>query len=338
MIFIGAGVPVAFGIAPLIEMTKIIRDKITKENQTYVDQINQVIERLEANGFVGDIENVLSVLEAMKNPERVYAEIGPKVAALEVAGTLAPMVDIDPLIKSIKLNIKQLCSSPDYDKATAFYNPLLKQLSKMTHIGTEAEEAKRFKSMIVTANYDITIEETLEARGTNYYDGFSFNEARKIPVFSKSWPQISGLPGSINLVKIHGSVDYYLEQEGIIVKDRAITKLGRDKKRSELLVYPAGEKSITSTPYYDLYSIFRTELFLGKFMICLGFSFRDFAIRNIVSDWLSINSNAKLILYARHADANRSQFPSEFQSRIITENVDFTASTPISDITTHLHY
>src|SRR5881397_3459296 len=65
------------------------------------------------------------------------------------------MVDIDPLIKSIKLNIKQLCSSPDYDKATAFYNPLLKQLSKMTHIGTEAEEAKRFKSMIVTTNYDI---------------------------------------------------------------------------------------------------------------------------------------------------------------------------------------
>jgi hypothetical protein len=322
MIFIGAGVPVAFGIPPLIEMTKTIRKNISSSNGAQASQISLVSEQLEKLGFPADIENVLSVLEAMRNPNRIFQEVGPKIAALQYTGPVESITPIDPLVEAIKMQIKSLCSSPDYQKAVDFYRSFIQKVSNMPRYAG-GEDMGRFKSIIVTTNYDITIEEALKAAGVVYYDGFSAVDGRDERVFSSNWPQVSGLGYNVNLVKLHGSIDYYKEPDGAIIKDRSLSRLGMASKRVELLVYPAGEKSITSTPFYDLYSMFRAELFKRTRAVALGFSFRDFAIRNIFSDWLSLDPRARLILYARNASRNRSLFPENVRSQVISEDKDF---------------
>jgi hypothetical protein len=103
--------------------------------------------------------------------------------------------------------------------------------------------------------------------------------------------------------------------------------IGRQKTRNEALIYPAGEKSITTYPFYDLYYRFREHL-KGDFRaLALGFSFRDLAIRNIFVDWLRRTPKAKLLVYARSARSREELFPSDVRSRVLLKDVDFNSPT-----------
>lgn len=305
MIFIGAGVPLVFGVPGLTEMTRIVMNRL-KDDGSMVEQIKLVCDRLANRGFQTDIENVLTVLEAIVHPYTVYSEIGPKIAALEISGTIKAVTDIEKLTAAIKKSVKDLCLNPDWEKAQLFYDGLFKALNHIGKINGSYKTMNVLKGTIVTTNYDMSIEESLQHSGMQIFDGFEYNNAKREQVFTGKWMTDDADPESgVNLVKIHGSVDYYKLEDNTIIRDPSSVRLGRERRRQELLIYPAGEKSITSTPYYDLYSMFRHQLLKGDHAVALGFSFRDFAIRNIFADWLSLNPRARLIVYSLHADRIR---------------------------------
>ncbi len=324
MIFIGAGLPVAFGIPALSQMTSNVMEYV-KSDANDLKQIELVIKALEKKGFATDIENVLTVLESIKDPAKVYQEIGPKVAAFDNESMIEKVTDVDVLVSKIKQRIKELCSYAEYEKACDFYTYLLRKTIKIKSIRGSPEQAQMLNGLIVTTNYDITIEESLQRLKYALYDGFSYNSQRTELTFNNNWPEVSG--ANVLFVKLHGSIDYYKEQDGTIVRDRSTGRLGPPRKREDILVYPAGEKSITSTPFYDLYTKFRSELFKRKTALVLGFSFRDFALRNIFTDWLKQTVEATLVLYSRSASKTVDLFPIDVRPKIVAKNVDFNDKT-----------
>jgi hypothetical protein len=321
MIFLGAGVSVLFGIPSLSDMTDTIYRGLTDENR---DQIEIVRESLKSFGFSADIENVLTVLEAMKDPLRISEEIGPVVASFKSVEAIETVAHLPELIRTVKIQIRDLCSKPDQDKADTFFQNLWESLRRLHIFGGQNADLWSFAGTFVTTNYDLTFEDAFFHHLRHpVYDGFEHDSSKGAYVFKGNWPNIQQPPHK-NLVKLHGSIDYYLQDSSDVIKDRAITSYGRSKPRHELLIYPAGGKSITTTPYYDLYWKFRDLLRHGNRALVLGFSFRDYAIRNIFSDWLSLNANAKLVIYSRSATKSKQLFPdTSIRDRIIARDLEF---------------
>lgn len=56
----------------------------------------------------------------------------------------------------------------------------------------------------------------------------------------------------------------------------------------------------------------------------MGFSFRDFAIRNIFTDWLALKPNAHLFIYGRTGKIARELFTDNLlKKRISARNIEF---------------
>lgn len=306
----------AFGVPSLVEMTKIVKESLPTSSPE-ANQFDMVSNELASQGFSTDIENVLSALEALMDPGRIREEIGPKVAALSGGKPLDVICNISELTSRIKQKIKELCTDADFEKAKQFYQMLFEACGASVRKQGGIPGIDLFQTTFVTTNYDVTIEESFDILGIGYSDGFVWDDIRKQLVFAAAWG------AGRHLLKMHGSVDYHQNEQGLVVKDRAKEKIGRPRKMQDILVYPAGEKSITTYPYYELYYRFYEELKNQSRVLTLGFSFRDYAIRNLFVDWLRRRRDARLINYSRSARKQHQLFPSDVSDRVISRDKNF---------------
>ena len=113
MIFVGAGVSSAFGIPTMPGLSQMVYQNFSPGSSERT-QMDIVYSALAKYGFSNDIETVLTVLEALEKGGDIYRDIGPKMATLEVTGTIQVVMNISALIANLRNTIKDILPEPPF--------------------------------------------------------------------------------------------------------------------------------------------------------------------------------------------------------------------------------
>lgn len=155
---------------------------------------------------------------------------------------------------------------------------------------------------IFTTNYDQFSEKALDNLGFFYNNGFSGTCLRKFNPNSYNYIFVENmnlkkdvwgkLSHYFNLYKIHGSINWVLEDEEIIEKPVELCQADR------IMIYPTPQKdrSTLMTPYSDLMRNMQQIISKNNsVLVTLGYSFSDDHINRIILNSLS-NPTFKLIV------------------------------------------
>ena len=143
---------------------------------------------------------------------------------------------------------------------------------------------------IFTTNYDLLLEQALEAQRVPYFDGFVGSDSAFLDLESMAEDD---LPARwARLWKIHGSINWWMN-------DKKKIRRSRDKQPGEqLLIYPSHLKYDESRqmPYYAMLDRLRVFLRSGQcVLLTCGYSFGDEHINAYIAQGLSGNPDAACI-------------------------------------------
>jgi len=160
------------------------------------------------------------------------------------------------------------------------------------------------KANIVTTNYDLYSEKTLDQLGITYTNGFSgfveryFNPsifnyalAEQMDISSFKWNIIDNF---IYLFKIHGSVNWLeVEETTKLFNVKEVQDVNYDKLKEEnnIMIYPSPIKQNSSlgSPYSDLFREFQKRITQNEsVLVTMGYSFSDEHINNLIYQALTI--------------------------------------------------
>ena len=152
--------------------------------------------------------------------------------------------------------------------------------------GPAFRQSAGHKICLVTTNYDRSVEIGARFNDVNVDDGFETVDGREIV----PWKGIDAT-SALQLLKIHGSTDWYHGSDGRVYKLRhpmplygnlAVVDNGNQELRMKsALVLPTQEKRVNQPPYPDLVTRFRNAAQASDLAIFLGTSLRDPDIMDI---------------------------------------------------------
>ncbi|MGG1688396.1 SIR2 family protein [Pseudalkalibacillus sp. NRS-1564] len=231
----------------------------------------------------------------------------------------------------------------DYELYNKLYDGLLKELKdsiintkeddEKTAINTYAklfnllfsvrQDSKHQPLNLFTTNYDLLVERTLESISAHYINGFSgvVNRLFDPSVFRlryvddenryrEKWDPVSRFA---RLYKLHGSINWSFEEEGISEKIGNIN-FGAGK---ESVIYPTIDKHTQSlqTPYSELFREFSMHLQKpDTTMVIMGYGFPDEHINQLIQQALS-NETFNLIIFGDLKEEGLNQFYNRNQNK-----------------------
>ena len=157
---------------------------------------------------------------------------------------------------------------------------------------------------VFTTNYDTLFEQAAREDGFVVIDGFSFSFPRTfsgrnfdLDIVNRERTRLKGeenfIPNVLHLLKLHGSVDWFLESEGVI--EQRVGRLSDEP----LIIYPSSEKYAASydQPYFEMMSRFQAALRKDNtLLIVLGFGFADKHINNAIIEAVRQNPGFHLLI------------------------------------------
>jgi len=162
---------------------------------------------------------------------------------------------------------------------------------------------RRAAVKLFTTNYDTLLEDALALCGVSTWDGFdggavAFRSYR----FGAPEPK-SGF--GAHIVKLHGSIDWHLDEEGRVWRVRAGDLYPTADRR--VLIYPQSTKYAATQrdPFSAQFDIFRRQLCAGggHVLVTCGYSFGDEHINDEISAAMSRGDNdAALIAFVSEAN------------------------------------
>lgn len=196
----------------------------------------------------------------------------------------------DQIYETIKVNV-----SYNYDN------------TKMNHIAVINDLNDRLshesKLNIITTNYDLMVEEAAALDGYTIFDGFTFE---RNPIFDAdmfNWNLVKSVPNLntkeniyrkkvMNLLKIHGSIDWFRGDDQKIHR-------GMTSNKKPLMIFPSSNKYMQSyeDPYFELFTEFQSLLRRSNtLLITSGFSFADNHIAQMIMDALRNNESLRCLV------------------------------------------
>ena len=176
------------------------------------------------------------------------------------------------------------------------------------------------KVTIVTTNYDLFNEYSLENNRIVYSTGFENNLHRKFDVnlfrsrvvddtnrYKDVWQPTYK---EANLLKIHGSINWTSDEEGQLIQKDNI-----DKTDGEIVIYPTmlKHKQTAQAPYSELFREFANILQVpNTTLIVMGYGFPDEHINNIISQNLK-NQDFNLIVFGDKTEKKMGEFFEDFK-------------------------
>ncbi len=326
MLFLGAGASSAFGIPTMQELTKKSEDVLKEKG--FNQELATAYNALTKFQIIPDFESILTVFESLRSPVEAIRASGPFAAYLATLAErdIKQRVDADEILTAMKNLLVDACSHPDMAKANETYQDLFSLLGKAGNVAVGGPQPQRVgltggsrfqpssnvlmqTQDIFTINYDLVIERFFDENqiGRLLFTGF----VPRGPRFY--WDFVEGYRwdgGGTNLVKLHGSIDQFVVEDGI-EKRQALPNVGFYTKKTfgEMLVYPVHEKYVTKTPYFELFSALRQRLSREPLCIVIGYSLRDEAVNNAFADAVKTNRTLKFVYVAPHASTNINRLP-----------------------------
>lgn len=169
------------------------------------------------------------------------------------------------------------------------------------------------KLSIVTTNYDTVLEEAAAKGNYTIFDGFTFSDCPTFDAKMFDWNLVKDVPNLetkeiiydrkvVNLLKIHGSLTWAME-------DEVRRKSKSDKSSAPLLIFPSTNKYEQSyrAPYSDLFYKFRELLNRPRtLLVTVGFSFGDTHIFEMVNDAIRHNDGLSMLFTNYSIDCDES--------------------------------
>lgn len=161
------------------------------------------------------------------------------------------------------------------------------------------------RTKIYTTNYDLGIETAASRSALPYLDGFSFAQPRTfhsryldcdiVSRHHSESTEFDFLEGVFQLIKLHGSVDWSLKNNGKIIRDEKTTK--------PFLIYPRDQKYAASyeQPFLDMIGHYQMSLRKpDTALLVIGFGFNDHHLVQPIRSALQSNPNSfKLVICDR---------------------------------------
>jgi hypothetical protein len=319
--FFGAGASVEFGVPTMKQMTEEYAEQISKDVSISRQLFFQIFKSSQdAYGKKNvDIEAIMSIIAGLKEREHLRENIGDLAAFyLKQEGMRYVQEEfkkydkgrLSCLEETIKESIREkvLLTTEGIDQVREAYNDFFKQLSTITN-SSEGEESNPYKYsahkwVFFTTNYDNVIEEYwVKFRKYPILD-LGFDPSTRIMNADKFVERhLSNVNSSMQLVKLHGSVNWIKNKEGDIQEHPFGSNYGSVSSRSgtgdivdEIMIYPLSQKQLYFTPYIQLFRILEADLEKRDFWIVIGYSFRDIIIRTMFEKALLRQKNNRKIL------------------------------------------
>lgn len=272
--FLGAGASVKAGIPTTYSFVQEFRDLI-KNNPEKRDDIEIIITTLETfKGRKIDVEDLLEILTKLKDKDQETLLGFFKDCKYILKGH----PEKEPLIDDLKNFIRIKGDIPE--KKIDYLEPLRESIEKPKSLD------------VISFNYDTCIERFCEKYGLNCQDGFDDKWNPK--TFEKE-------DTDIRLYKLHGSVLWYQDEKRDYRKESIFTEntkiiLSGGKKAENLMLYPMQKMDYVG-PLLELLIEVKhlLESESCKFLVVVGYSFRDSHITEILWDAAKINKNLHLI-------------------------------------------
>ena len=285
--FLGAGASVKAGVPTTFSFVNEYIDSIQEPAKK--ETIKKIVNTLEQwkkeknqpNNEKIDIELLLETLTKLKDRDQ------EPLLSFFPGGIfiLGEYYDKDPLINDLK----------DFIKTKA----IIESEEKVRYLQSFRELIEESRPLdIISVNYDTCIEQFCNFYRLTYQDGFDVNWNPS--VFQKEHTDI-------RLYKIHGSVMWYQSDRGGYIKSTVMTRESKiqlitGEKAENLMLYPM-HKWDFAEPLLELLVEMKHILESGscKFLIVVGYSFRDDYIIRILIDAARKNKELQLILIDPHA-------------------------------------
>ena len=257
LLFVGAGASVELGVPAMRAMAHELH--LQFGNQRLPSEILDRFSGLLARSDY-DIERLIEMVDGIGRGAEQQLELGFKVDE-ELRRTVGVMR------QEAEWYIQHVCERLRERDAQVLWGPALRKMA-----GHEV--------CLATTNYDRSIEIASQFSGVEVEDGFESFDGREFA----GWRGVSDRY-NIQLLKIHGSTDWYHGDDGRVYKLRhpmplygklAVVGEGKEWPRmTSALVLPTREKRVNQQPYPDLITAFRNAARHAEIAIFLGTSLRD---------------------------------------------------------------
>ncbi len=287
---LGAGASVKAGVPPMIPFTRYFREELDNDATRrdlipYLDSIIDYWESLNNNRDF-DLEILYEILYMVNRPGITLQN---------------PLANVPPILKRretelleyyLKSYIQRRCLAISHKKV-GYLKPLVRFL--------DFDESL----LIGSLNYDVCVEVFSAKHRLSCFTGFE--EA------TGSWkPQtLTGkIPiGSIELLKMHGSVTWFESQPGkyeslspvMSREEQVLFKSARGRTLERMLIYPGRSKLPLFGPYLRLIELFRAALINCQLCIAVGYRFGDNHLRTLFAEAMAINKELSLLIVSPDA-------------------------------------
>jgi hypothetical protein len=332
LILLGAGASVEAGMPTAAQAPNVIRE-ILKNNGSdafrfegghgSIKTLDYVTSRLNVYNRSPDIEEIFRCIDALHHRN--------ESSLLPFIGSWDPDIDsIDGDVERPKYRTGWLydpVANPSYGGFIHLKSCLIRVLDALTWLWRHPDNnpphsldylrplvrhAAEHKTWLVTLNYDPFVERAAQRNSLSACLGIeTLQESRRLDWDTKSF----------NLIKLHGSFDWYTDIKGFHYEDDfGRLPPSRPNSHDPMILYGEHAKFNHYGPFPDLFVAFKQALTEVERVTVIGFSFRDEHITECLYQWLQIDPG-RTIRIANGPSFLAEQLPKRLRDSYFTDEL-----------------
>ena len=184
--------------------------------------------------------------------------------------------------------IEWITPDDNYDAASGLLAPFIELLKRSTD--------EPFHINVFTLNYDLVFERVFN-KNSECPVNTGFNSEG---IWNEEW--FDSEDAKINLCKIHGSLDWYLNEDDTCTLSNheiAFNPLNPDERKPHIIL-GFEYKLFSVDPFFTLLQRFIQKLKYSKLLVVIGYSFFDNYINNIIIRHLNRNESGRILIVDPH--------------------------------------
>jgi len=278
--FAGAGMAKPLGLPTVVDFNEMINKTLDERELNFINNIKKYISYKKLNS--NDIEYIFSsIAKFLGENAEVTVFLLNTLTSIDFIGNINNFIK---LARSSNEKLKKIfyesLTNFDINKAKKLYVSIFKGIKQSFNTSNIS---------FITTNYDSTFDEVVKRFKSDLVSiGFNdidtlFKPYENIAITYQ--PSDNDFPSqSIEYIKLHGSIDWFKDNDNITFKIFAPIKPAYTDK--SVLIYPGFKGFPDEEPFKSLHERFKNRLSKANIMIAVGFAFRDEAINNIIEPFL----------------------------------------------------
>jgi len=319
VVFVGAGASKPFGIPTMTEMTEGFEKELKKHSSPGITFFDEIKRRLKDYQYF-DVESLITVLQNIANVDKLstvlnnpsvhyflYNRVGDIARAIQSVKQITKphRNEAEELLKQVKFFIANSCKMKEkpfeiytelFNYANKNHRPDINFKDRINHRGSPIPSHKVF-----TTNYDLVLEGYCQNKRLPAWDCGQLQTGELKIATNDNRPLYSFGRDIFHIYKLHGSVNWYVDEQGYMSWSSEAAKAGEStlagqEIAKELLIYPASEKYTFREPFYYMFHHLKECLLRCQGCYVIGYSFRDEDILGLFHDAMELNGDLQLYL------------------------------------------